>query len=131
MSWTQRELEELYKEMQKKAMVDEGFRKELLENADAALEKLAGKKLPEGCKIKVIENDPSYTATFVLPDLISEELTPDEMDSAAGAGILVIVSACAVAIGVTGCPADACAGYICLADQVCGGEVCAGKVGTV
>lgn len=130
MSWTQKEMEELYREMQKKAMVDEGFRKELLADADAALEKLAGKKLPQGCKIKVIENDPSYTATFVLPDMISEELTPDEMDGTAGAGVMVIVSACAVAIGAAGCPADACGGYLCV-DTYCGGEVCGGKMSTI
>lgn len=125
MSWTQNELEALYKEMQKKAMVDEKFREELLKDSNGTLEKLAGKKLPEGCNIKVIENDPAYTATFVLPDLISEELTEDEMDGASGGiSVLLIVSACGAAVATAGCAGDACGAQGCVADVVCAGKAC-------
>lgn len=108
MEWTKEAVEQLYVEAQKKAATDEGFRKEILADANAALEKLSGKKLPEGMKIKVVENDPAYTATFVLPDLLSEEVDMEELDKAAG-GIsgLLIVSACAAAIGGGPC-VDAC-----------------------
>ena len=108
MEWTQEAVEKLYLEAQKKAMVDEAFRKEILADANAALEKLSGKKLPEGMKLKVIENDPGYTATFVLPDMLPEEVDMDELDKAAG-GIsgLLIVSACGAAVGSGAC-ADAC-----------------------
>ena len=132
MSWTQNEMEALYREMQKKAMVDEEFRKELLADTNAALEKLAGKKLPEGCNIKVIENDPSYTATFVLPDLISEEMTADEMDGAAGGiSVLLIVSACAAAVATVACAGDACGAQGCVADVVCAGKACGAKGSTL
>lgn len=132
MSWTQNEMEALYKEMQKKAMLDENFRKELLQDANAALEKLAGKKLPEGCNIKVVENDPAYTATFVLPDLISEELTADEMDGAAGGiSVMLIVSACGAAVATVACGGDACGAQGCLADVACAGKACGAQGTTV
>lgn len=132
MSWTQNEMELLYKEMQKKAMLDEKFRKELLNDPNETLEKLAGRKLPEGSNIKVIENDPAYTATFVLPDLISEELTPDEMDGAAGGiSVLLIVSACAAAVGAGACAGDACGAQGCFVDSACAGKACGAQGTTV
>ncbi|MBR5909824.1 MAG: NHLP leader peptide family RiPP precursor [Schwartzia sp.] len=109
MEWTKEEMEKLYIQMQKKAMTDEAFRKDVLADANKALEKLAGKKLPEGMKFKVIEKDPAYTATFVLPDFVSEELDMAELDKTAGGiSALLILSACAVAIGTGPCPAEAC-----------------------
>ena len=137
MSWTQKEMDDLYLEMQKKAMVDEKFRKELLEDSARALESLAGKKLPEGCKIKVIENDPSYSATFVLPDLISEEFSPEDLDKASGGegslgvSFMLIISACAAAVSTVACPADACAAQGCLADVACAAQACAARGTTV
>lgn len=114
MDWTNEKLEELFAEMQKKAMTDTGFRKKLLEDSDAALEELAGQKLPEGLKIKIIENDPAYTATFVLPDLVSEEMTPEDMDAAAGGfGILLVASACRPNICDDVGPATVCRGNVC------------------
>ena len=32
----------------------------------------------------MIENDPAYTATMVLPDLVGRELTNEEAEAAAG-----------------------------------------------
>ena len=46
-TWTQQEMEELIAKMTKKAMTDAEFRKEVLADATKALEKLAGKPLPE------------------------------------------------------------------------------------
>ena len=84
MEWTQEKLEALYVEVQKKAMTDEAFRKELLADSTKAIEAFAGEKLPEGFKLKVIENDPAYTATMVLPDLLGRELTDEESDVVSG-----------------------------------------------
>lgn len=109
MQWTNNDAEKLYLEAQKKAMVDEEFRKELLEDANSALEKLSGQKLPEGMRLKVIENDPNYTATFVLPDMLSEEIDTKDLDKAAGGiSTLLVLSACGAAIKIGPCPADAC-----------------------
>ena len=87
MKWTREKLEALYVEVQKKAMTDEAFRKELLADSTKAIEALAGEKLPEGFRLKVIENDPAYTATMVLPDLVGRELTDEEVEAAAGGGL--------------------------------------------
>lgn len=111
MEWTQEKLNELYLNIQKKAVTDEEYRKELLDNPDAVIEKEMGEPLPEGMKFKVIENDPAYNATFVLPDMVSEELEDEDLDQVAGGiSVLIGVSACAAAIGIGGgCAADACA----------------------
>lgn len=133
MSWTQEEMDNLYLEVQKKAMTDAEFRKELLADSSAALEKVAGKKLPEGCNIKVIENDPAYTATMVIPDLVTEEFSAEDLDqisggeAAKGISFLLIISACAAAIAIAGCSADACGAQGCVADDVCTGQACGAK----
>ena len=132
MSFTEKEMEELYAEMQKKAMTDPDFRERLLEDTDAALEELAGQPLPAGCHFKVIENDPAYTATFVLPDLISDEFSPEDLDDTAGGySALLIVSACAAAVSTAACAGDACAAKGCVADMVCAGNACAAQGGTL
>lgn len=111
MEWTQEKLKELYVSIQKKAMTDEEYRKELLEDPDAVIEKEMGAKLPEGMKFHVIESDPAYSATFVLPDMISEELEDEDLDQVAGGfmSVILIVSACAAAIRLSACGANACA----------------------
>lgn len=101
MAWTQEKINEIYMEVQKMAVTDEEFRKELLEDSSAAIEKVAGEKLPEGFKVKVIENDPSYAATFVLPPMVSDELSDDELDAVAG-GFCLIDGAC----GAKACAAE-------------------------
>ena len=100
MAWTQEEINEIYVKVQHKSAIDEEFREELLKNPNEAIEKLAGEKLPEGFRIKVIENDPAYAATFVLPDMVSGELSENELDEVAG-------GACVIDFG--GCGAQACA----------------------
>lgn len=110
MKWTQEELNRLYFKLQKQAVTDEEFRKELLDDPNGVIERETGEKLPEGFKIQVIESDPSYSATFVLPDLVGDELEDEELDAVAGGiSFIIIASACAAAISVGGCPADACA----------------------
>lgn len=113
MSWTKEEMSKVYQEVQKKAMTDEEFRTELLENPNAVIEKLTGKELPEGMRFHVIESDPAYTATFVLPDLVGDEIEESELDNVAGGiSFLLVASACAAAISFGPCPADACAAMI-------------------
>ena len=139
-NWTQQELEELMAKMTKKAMTDAEFRKEVLADANKALEKLAGKPLPEGSSLKCIEKDPNYRSTFVLPDLIDEERLDDEALTSVAGGISVaaIVSFCAIAGGVgpdailcgsKGCAADACGAFLAAIpeDNKCFGQACAAK----
>lgn len=84
MSWTKEEMVNLYLETYKKASTDAAFRQELLSDATAAVEKLAGKKLPEGTTLKAIEKDPAYSQTFILPDFVGDNLTEEELDKIAG-----------------------------------------------
>ncbi len=98
MFWTQEKINEIYMKVQRAAVTDEEFRTELLKDSSAAIEKLAGEELPKDFKVKVIENDPQYAATFVLPPMVSDELNDEELDQVAGGTCFV-----------DGCGADACA----------------------
>ena len=84
MEWTNQKLTEVCAMLQKKAMVDKTFRKELLADPEKAIETLTGEKPPEGFRLKVVEHDPAYTATMILPNLSGEELTDEEADAVSG-----------------------------------------------
>lgn len=101
MAWTQEQINEIYLKVQQLATTDEEFRAELLKDSSAAIEKVAGQPLPDDFKVKVIENDPQYAATFVLPPMLSEELDDGELDQVAGG--------------------------FCLIDGTCGAKACAAK----
>ena len=113
MGWTQEKINEVYAEVQEKAMTNEEFREELLNNTNEAIEKVAGEKLPEGFQVKVVESDPAYAATFVLPDLMSDELDTEELEAVSGGVVsfALIISACAAAVSIQGCAANACGGH--------------------
>ena len=63
-----------------KAMKDENFRKNLLENPKAAIEDETGIKIPEAVNLKVVEEDPK-TFFLILPPIINPE-TEDELSEA-------------------------------------------------
>lgn len=84
MAWSQERIKEIYNKAQKLAATDAQFRKDLLQNANAAIEKLAGESLPNGYSINVIESNPNYSATFVLPATVSGELHDDDLEMVAG-----------------------------------------------
>jgi hypothetical protein len=123
--------------MTKKAMTDAEFRKEVLADATKALEKLAGKPLPEGSSLKCIEKDPNYQTTLVLPDLLDEEKIDDEslQQVAGGISVALIVSICGGAVGVgpdiSGCYAKICPANACAVDATgygdCSKEACGHK----
>ena len=100
MSWTKEEMDQAVEQVSEKARTDEAFREELLKDPNAAISKLIGKEIPESYKIRVIDQDPAYSATFVLPPM-ENELTDAELDQVAG---------------------GKCTG------NICGAEVCAAKI---
>ena len=131
MKWTQEELEKLYQEVNAKAVADEAFRKEVMENPRQTLEKLAGRTLPDDFNLKMIENDSGYSATYIVPDFVQgeldvQELNPEKLEQVTGGiSFALIVSVCALAAGVGPCGGDTCAGAAC-GGNVCGGAVCGG-----
>lgn len=98
MAWTREKIDEVYLKAQQMAATDEEFREELLKTPNTAIAKIAGEAVPEDFKVKILENDPNYTATFVLPPMVSEELDEGALEEVAG-------GACVN----DGCIGDACA----------------------
>ena len=146
MDWTQKELEELYQKVNQRALEDAEFRKELQADAHAAIEKVAGRKLPKGFRLETIETDLSYNRTFVAPDFAPGELNIQNLKTAAGGqgeeqldnyspsegdegmpnvaiSIALIVSVCGAAGAIGPCPSDACGAKACAGDA-CGGNAC-------
>jgi hypothetical protein len=102
MSWSQENIYKIYAKVMQKATIDEEFRKELLQSPNQAVAKLIGEELPDDFKIKVLERDPNYTATFVLPELLVDELDFDDLDNVAGGASQCTVqgiSFCGVVMG--------------------------------
>ena len=155
MDWNQKELEELYQKINQLTATDADFRKALQEDAYVAIEKVAGKKLPEGFRLETIETDPSYGKTFMAPNFTPGELNlqalktvaggqgEEQSDSSSSSGdvppaastsFILIVSACAAAAGP--CAADACVAEACgwdgcptagpCAADACVAETCVG-----
>lgn len=84
MNWTKEKIEEAYEAVLKSATTDEEFREALLADPTAAIEKLTGVALPEGFKLKVLEEDPDCDMTILLPPMISDELSEEDMNQVAG-----------------------------------------------
>ncbi|MBO4267415.1 MAG: NHLP leader peptide family RiPP precursor [Lachnospiraceae bacterium] len=82
--WTQEEMDSIYKNLMQKAVTDEAFRKELVADPNAAISKATGKSIPADYRIRIIEDDPSYQSTFLLPPFAGEDLSEDDLKSIAG-----------------------------------------------
>ena len=84
MAWTQNKIDDIYLQVKNLAAKDKRFRADLLANPIEAIGNLIGEKLPENYSVKIIESDPSYSATFVLPLMLSDVLSEDELEAVAG-----------------------------------------------
>ena len=102
MAWTKEAMEKAYQQVVKKAVTDEAYRKELLADPGKAIEKVSGEKVPADVKIKIVEQDPAYQATFVLPPMVKEDISDAELDAVAG-GCGIDFGAC----GAKACGAEA------------------------
>ena len=65
--------QQLEQKLIEKAMKDDSFRKQLIENPNAAIEDETGIKIPEAMKIIVLEEDPQ-TVYLVLPQVYNQEI---------------------------------------------------------
>ena len=79
--------QQLEQQLIEKAMKDESFRKQLIENPGAAIEAEFGRKIPESIKINVLEED-ANTVYLILPQVSNQnsemELTDAELNAVAG-----------------------------------------------
>ena len=79
--------QQLERKLIEKAMKDEAFRKQLIENPSATIEEETGTKLPEIFTIKVLEED-LQTVYLILPQKPVQnsemELSEAELESVAG-----------------------------------------------
>ena len=79
--------QQLEQKLIEKAMKDESFRNQLIENPGAAIEAETGMKIPDYILIKVLEEDPQ-SVYLVLPQLPLQnnemELSEAELESVAG-----------------------------------------------
>ncbi|MBR7073771.1 MAG: hypothetical protein IKI39_01565, partial [Oscillospiraceae bacterium] len=135
MSWTQKKLEELYREINRRLAEDPEFAEKLRKDPGKTLEELAGQPLPEGFSLQLVEKDDNYDQTYVLPDFAGEEIAFSDLDDVAGGkglhyagpgchlkqhhekiSVALFVSACAAAVSLAACPADACGAAACPAD---------------
>ena len=82
MQWTQQQIDECIEACRRRAAVDAGFRGKLLSDPAAAI-----REIPAGFRIKVLENDPAYDATFVLPPPVAGGVSDNELDDVAGGAV--------------------------------------------
>ncbi|AVM44275.1 nitrile hydratase [Victivallaceae bacterium BBE-744-WT-12] len=87
MQWTQQQIDECIEACRRRAAVDAGFRGKLLSDPAAAIRELSGREIPAGFRIKVLENDPAYDATFVLPPPVAGGVSDNELDDVAGGAV--------------------------------------------
>ena len=83
--WTKEDLDKVKATIGAKAAFDKAFRAEVLANPVAMIEKIAGKKIPDGYSVDIIENKPGTIATFVLPNYYGDKIGQEELAAIAGA----------------------------------------------
>ena len=84
MTWSKERINEVYGKVKELALTDSAFRGCLLENPKGAIESFIGEKIPNNYSLQIIESDPSYAATFILPPLLANEITDDVLSAVAG-----------------------------------------------
>jgi hypothetical protein len=72
----------------KKALTDAGFKKTLLADANSAIEKELGAKLPAGVKIKVVEDTASVVHLVLptAPTVKNSQLSEADLEKVSGGG---------------------------------------------
>ncbi len=67
MSWTEEKINQVIKDIKKRATEDEDFRKLCLDHPNDAIREVSDMEVPEGVKINIIENEPCVDHTIILP----------------------------------------------------------------
>ena len=82
--WNQQEIDKAYGEIYQRSKRDADFRKLVLEKPKEAIKQITGKEVPEKFKLKIVESDPNYALTLLLPEFMGDELSDDELEQVAG-----------------------------------------------
>jgi len=81
--WTQETTSEVLKKIYEKAATDRTYRVLCLSQPEAAIKQVTDRPMPEGFKVRFIEN--TADATFVLPDFIGDtELSDEQLEAVVG-----------------------------------------------
>ena len=95
MGWTVEETQAAINAALKRAATDAAFRELALKDANAAVQEMTGKPLPEGFRVRVLERA-GYDVTLVLPDPAEAgELGDAELEQVAGGTYIVMTPFCA------------------------------------
>jgi hypothetical protein len=81
--WSLREIQELTHLIYEKSKVDLTFRALCLADINTAVKQLSGKEIPSHFKIKVIEEEPEYDFTLMLPQIVGD-LSDEKLEEVAG-----------------------------------------------
>ena len=74
-----------------KAMKDPAFRAKLIADPKAVIEKELGRKLPDGVKVRVLEDSATAVHLVLPPALVQGQLSDAELESAAGGALPTFV----------------------------------------
>ncbi|MFA5879054.1 MAG: NHLP leader peptide family RiPP precursor [Candidatus Margulisiibacteriota bacterium] len=95
--FSSQEIQDTIMGIRKKATTDKAFRELLLNDPRAAVEQFTGKTMPDDFKLKVIESDPNYHMTFVLPEMVGDQISVEDLEGVPGGG-----TNCVIYAGATG-----------------------------
>ena len=85
-NWTEEEVQKVVAQIGQRAASDPAFRKLCLADPAGAVKEVSGKDLPQGLKVRFVENAGAHM-TFVLPDTVNAgELGEAELNRVAGGG---------------------------------------------
>ena len=82
--WTKNEVDATISKINDKAATDLEFRKLCLNNPNEAVGLISGKPVPDGYKIKMIESEPGYDYTHILPELHNQTISDEELSMISG-----------------------------------------------
>lgn len=83
--WTSKESQEAIRKVAGRAATDADFRHKALTDAGAAVREVTGKPLPEGFKLRFVDND-GADLTVPIPDLVGDIALSDEQLAGAAGG---------------------------------------------
>lgn len=82
--WTREELTKTIEAVQAKAAINRQFRQQALTDPQSAIQSIAGKAVPKGVTLCVIEADPAAVMTIMIPPFQPDILSDQDLDQVTG-----------------------------------------------